>query len=168
MCKAVSAKAQDASFITEQCKKKNPLAVAALAGFVSEKIVRAQLIDEHFNGITFTVPATEDTSMCESPHCHALVGVKLPLVDWVQTHALEIKCPTCEEGVLQNDRTNFSKNELLFPICGLDGKTQWCMAMSMTCPHCKARHNANDGAVLARIPHCASSQCPVDSRFVLP
>ena len=57
--------------------------MAALAGFVSKKIVRAKLIDEHFNGIAFTVTATEDTSMHQSPHCHALVSAKPPLVDWV-------------------------------------------------------------------------------------
>lgn len=60
------------------------------------------------------------------------------------------------------------KNKLLFPIYGLDGNTQWCMVMSMTCRCCSARYNANDGAILARIPYYASLQYPVDSRFALP
>lgn len=111
MCKAVSEKVLDASFVAEQSKRKNPIAMAAFAGFVSEKIIRAKKIPQYFKGITLTVPATEDSSMCGSPHYHSIVGMKLLLVDWVRTYALEIKCPTCEKGVLQNDRTNFSKKQ---------------------------------------------------------
>jgi hypothetical protein len=66
-----------------------------------------------------------------------------------------------------NDRTNFSKNKLLFPIFGLEGKTAWGMVMSMTCPKCKTRINANDGAVLASIPSYAATAYPVQSNFAL-
>lgn len=60
------------------------------------------------------VPGTPE--MCGGPHCHAIVGQELLLVDRIRTFGLQISCPTCDVGVLENDRTNFSKNKLPFPM----------------------------------------------------
>lgn len=160
MCKAVSD-------VTEQVNKKNPLAMAALAGFVNEKIIRPKKIRDHFQALTMTGPAATDKSMFGCPHCHSIVGQKLTLVDWVRTFRLEISCPGCGQGSLQNDRTNFSKNKLPFPIFGLTGAPDWCMTMSVTCPCCNARHNANDGVILVQIPACAANERPVEPKCAL-
>lgn len=87
-CKAVTERLKDASFVTEHANEKHPLAMAALAGFVNEKIIRSKKIRQHFQGIAFTVPGTTDDSVHGSPHHHSIVGQKLLLVDWVRTFGL--------------------------------------------------------------------------------
>jgi len=82
-------------------------------------------------------------------------------------YQLDILCPTCNNGTLVNDRTNYSKNKILFPIFQLDGPPQWCMVMSMTCRRCRSRHGANDGEILTHLPSYISSQCPVEPKYAL-
>ena len=65
--------------------------------------------------------------------------------------------PTLRRCFLVNDRTNYSKNKLLFPTFGLDGAPQWVMVVMMDCPCCKARHHSTDGAILASVPAFAAA-----------
>lgn len=106
--------------------------------------------------------------MHQSPHCHSIVGQKLLLVDWITMCGLRVRCVSCADGILENDRTNFSKNKLLFPIFQIEGSPQWCVVMSMTCSCCKRRANANNGSVLAAMPSHAAAACPVTSTCALP
>lgn len=165
LCKAVTASVNDASFRTGYTKNRAPLAILALAGLVVEKFVRAKDSLELFQGLSMTVPPCE--SMYDNPHYHSIVGQKLLLVDWKRQYDLDIQCPACGGANLKNDRTNFSKNKTLFPVFGLDGPPSWCMVMSMTCPSCRRRFNANDGEVLAGLPAYAASSYPVETKYAL-
>jgi len=111
-----------------------------------------------------TVPALQQSIM--SAGYHSIVGQKLLHVDW-NMYDLEIKCPHCRNGVLQNDRTNFSKNKLLFPMFVIDGPPMWAMVMSMTCPCCRHRVNANASEILCNLPAYARAGYPVESKYAL-
>jgi len=59
----------------------------------------------------------------------------------------------CQHSALQNNRTNFSKNKILFPIYVIDGPPIWAiMIMSMTCSRCRHRVNSNVAEVLCTLP----------------
>ena len=105
--------------------------------------------------------------MYKSPHCHSVVGQQLLLVDWTKLCGLDIACPGCGRGSLSNDRSNFSKNKVLFPMFNMEGPPSWCMIVSMICRCCRRRHAANDGAMLAKIPQHAAMSCPVESKCAL-
>jgi len=99
-----------------------------------------------------------------NPEHHSVVAQTLLVLDWKRAFGLEAPCPTCNNP-LQNDRTNWSKNKTLFPIFGLDGAPQWAIVMTMKCPCCKQRFNANDGAILCRLPAYAAAAYPVEPKF---
>lgn len=81
---------------------------------------------------------------------------------------IDIVCRRCNQGVfLKNDRTNFSKNKILFPIFVIDGPPLWCMIMSMTCPCCHWRVNTNDGEILCQLPGYARASYPVKTKYAL-
>ena len=107
-------------------------------------------------------------ALAMSPHYHSIVGQRLLCVDWVKMFGLEVNCPRCPSGVLYNDRTNFSKNKILFPIFSIEGPPQWCMVMSMVCQSCRGRYPANSDAVLRQLPAYARSAYPVDTKYALP
>lgn len=128
-----------------------PAAMLAFANVVVKKIILNTQIDtsRYFDGLTMTVPANENSA---DPQCHSIVGHKLLLVDWKRMHGLDVTCPGCRRCNLTNDRTNFSKNKILFPTFGLEGSPQWAMVQTMTCNNCRARCDANSAKVLCNLP----------------
>jgi len=165
-CREVTAIINTPTFREDQSKSRAPLAMVALASVVVEKVIRMKQTSEYFDGLTFTVPGSKD--MYSSPHYHSIVGQQLLLVDWIKLYGLDIKCPGCQRANLLNDRTNYSKNKVLFPIFNLHGAPSWCMVMSMTCPCCRRRYASNDGAILVQIPQYAALAYPVESKYALP
>jgi len=168
-CKAVTAKVNNPSFLNEHKDSRAPLAMLAFAGTVAEAIVRNKHnnVLNHFDGLTMTVPATDKDAIVP-PQCDSIVGQKLLHVGWSQMFGLQLNCPRCEKGVLVDDRTNFSKNKILFPIFETEGPPLWCMVQSMVCRCCKARLHANADEVLCKVPACARAACPVETKHALP
>jgi hypothetical protein len=80
---------------------------------------------------------------------------------------LDVRCPRCANGVMVNDRTNFSKSKSLFPIFGMDGPPSWCIVQVMTCPICRYRGNANNGEILANLPAFARHDYPVEPQYAI-
>jgi len=78
---------------------------------------------------------------------------------------LDIACPRCKNGMLENDRTNFSKNKILFPVFCIDGPPLWCMIQSMTCPRCHYREDSNDGEIICSLPAYARNVYPVEAKY---
>jgi len=165
-CKEVTAKLHDKAFVDGHANGRAPLAMLAFASVVVEKIVRDKgQIFQHFKDLTLHVPPTKD--MHNDPHYHSIVGQKLLLVDWIKLFGLDTQCPGCDGAKLVNDRTNFSKNKLLFPVFGIDGPPSWCMVMSMRCTCCCRRYWANDGRILNQLPAHAAAAYPVESKCAL-
>jgi hypothetical protein len=163
LCSAVTEKVCDSAFIAEHKDSKTPLAMLAFATVVADQIIRRRgRLEHHFDGLTITVP---DTRRPMHPQYHSIVGQKLLNVDWQKMFGLEITCPHCGMATLCKDRSNFSKNKLLFPIFVIDGPPYWCMNMSMTCPECKVRLNANSAEILAQIPEYARAAYPVEAKY---
>ena len=165
LCMAVTELVKDTNFVELHKDSRAPLAMLALAKVVAEKIMLDKTVDIgcHFNGLTMTVPANPRME----PQYHSIVGQKLLYVDWKRMYGLDIPCTKCDRGVLKNDRTNFSKNRVLFPMFGLDGAPMWCMVMSLTCPCCRWRVNANSCEVLCNLPAYARMAYPVDTKYAL-
>jgi len=119
-----------------------------------------------FHNGAFAVPASNN--MCDNPQCHSTVGQKLLPIDWKRTHGVTLSCGVGNcTGVLNNDRTNCSKNKALFPVYMIDGPPSWCMVMSTVCSRCERRVNANDSETLCRLPAFIASSHPVDSKHAL-
>jgi len=78
-----------------------------------------------------------------------------------------VPCPSCD-GNLYNDRSNFSKNQTLFPVFGLDGAPLWCIVQSMLCRKCKRRFDANSSAVLLKLPAYVALTYPVATKYAFP
>jgi len=156
----------DANFVAAAKSNKAPLPMLAFAKIVVDSILRPKEVDAHqyFDGMTMTVPAVKQFT--KSPEYHSTAGQKLLYVDW-NMYGLRITCRHCKQGVLRNDRTNFSKNKILFPIFGIDGPLQWAMVMSMTCPCCRHRVNANASEVLCDLPAYTRGGYPVESKYAL-
>jgi len=164
---AVTTMVHDSKFIESTKSTRVPLAMLAFAKIVVDHVLRPKDINvqEHFNGLTMSVPPLQQSIM--APEYHSIVGQKLLYVDWIGMCGLEITCPHCQNGVLLNDRTNFSKNKILFPIYVIDGPPMWAMIMSMTCSRCKHRVNSNAAEVLCTLPACARSAYPVETKHAL-
>jgi len=165
-CEGVTAKIKEPSFQMEHKGSRAPLAMLAFAGIVVEKIIRGRndnLLHKYFDGMTITVPPSKEVMM--APHYHSLVGQQLLYVDWKRMFNIEVNCPRCPTGTLVNDRTNFSKNKILFPIFDLDGPPRWCMVMSMVCSCCRGRYHANCDEVLRQIPGYARTSYPVEPKY---
>ena len=165
-CREVTAKLNQQSFVDGCSQNRAPLAMLAFASVVVEKIVRDKTrVFDFFKDLTLEVPPTQD--MYDNPHYHSIVGQQLLLVDWIKTHGFEIKCPGCDVGSLVNDRTNFSKNKVLFPMFRINGPPSWCMVMSMTCGCCRRWHWANGAETLTRVPAYAAASHPVEIKHAL-
>jgi hypothetical protein len=168
LCKGVNTLLGDASFVAKHEDKRAPVAMIAFASQVMDWIVRpkngaASTFQQHFDGITMVVPAATGNV---GPQYHSIIGQKLLLVDWSRI-GVTVNCPDQCGGLLTNDRTNFSKNKMLFPIFGLEGAPQWCMVQSMTCLCCKRRFEANSADVLLSIPAYAAALYPVETKYAL-
>jgi len=111
-----------------------------------------------------TVPPTNNHM---GPQYHSIVGQKLLYVDWIKMYSLEVQCLCCNRGILKNDRTNYSKNKILFPIFVMEGPPLWCMIQSMVCPCCKFRVNANNGELLCSLPAYARQAYPVETKYAI-
>ena len=123
----------DMNFVESSKSMRVPLPMLAFAKMVVEEMIRPKSVNAHdyFEGITMTVPALKESIM--SPEYHSIVGQKLLYVDWCTMHGMPAPCSHCGHGTLQNDRTNFSKNKLLFFIFVIDGPPMWAMVQSMLC-----------------------------------
>jgi len=149
---------KDTNFVEFNKGSRAPIAMLAFAKAVVDKIT----LNKDFTGLTMTVPAFQNSI---DPHYHSTVGQKLLCVDWKRMYGIDVACRRCNKGVfLKNDRTNFSKNKIIFPIFVIDGPPLWCMAMSMTCPCCRWRVNGNDGETLCQLPGFARASYPVETK----
>jgi hypothetical protein len=136
LCEAITKMVTDSAFCKKHKLKSTPLAMLAFAEVVAEKVVRPNLGGYFHHTLALEVPPA--SNMVNNPQYHSIVGQKLLLVDWDRTFGMTVPCPDAScSGILQNDRTNFSKNKTLFPIFGLDGAPAWCIVQSMTCPSCR-------------------------------
>jgi len=160
---AVTDMVKDPNFVKAHDTSAAPLAMLALAKTVVERIINCRQVntDNYFSGLTLTVPPTRNFM---DPHYHSIVGQKLLYVDWKTMHGIDISCLRCGRADLKNDRTNFSKNKILFPIFEIDGPPLWCMVQSMVCPRCKWRVNANSSEILCRLPAYARNSYPVETK----
>jgi len=167
LCEAVTSKVNVASFVEEHKGSRAPLAMLALAGVVVEKIICDRRVDtfEYFTGLALTVLSTKEGQM--HPQYHSIVGQKLLYVNWKEMFGLEVNCPRCPTGIFANDRTNFSKNKILFPIFDLEGPPHWCMIMSMKCSCCRLRTYSNTDQVLCQLAACARASYPVETKYAL-
>ena len=167
LCTTVTETLQDPAFIESHKSNRAPLPMLAFAKVVVEKIIRPKHMTTHdyFDGITMTVPPAKTKLM--GPECHSTVGQKLLFVDWNSMCGTRIACPRCKNGTLNNDRTNISKNKMLFPIFALEGPPMWCMIMSLTCTCCKSQLNANSSDVLCQLPAHVRNSYPVETKCSL-
>ena len=166
-CKRVTAKI-DASFLEEHKDSRAPPAMIALAAVVVEELINEKkdnIIFDHFNGMTMTVPHSHSKEVCESPHYHSIIDQKLLYVNWKRMFGLEVNCPRCPTGILENKRSNFSHNKTLFPIFGMDGAPRWCIILPMVCTCCRGRYQSNADDVLRQIPGHARSSYPVEPKY---
>lgn len=165
-CKAVTTMTADSSFQQKHAKKGAPLAMIAFAmAVMAESNNKREDFESNFNGLTMEVPPCKDN---HNPHYHSIVGQHLLLVDWKRMFGISVKCADRRcAGVLQNDRTSFSKNKTLFPIFSLHGAPSWCIVQSMICPICSRRFDANDGELLVSLPSYAAEAYPVDTKYAI-
>ena len=101
------------------------------------------------------------------PFVHSVAGTKIFLVQWeLLNPAIQLQCPRgCCDGVLEHDRTAFSKNKLLFPIINIDGPPDWVIVMKYKCDSCGKMFAGNDGAILQDLPLYIRAQYPVYPRY---
>jgi len=158
---------KEPAFLECHTTSRAPLPMLAFAKVVMETIVNKNNVNTHdyFDGITMTVPAAKETLM--APQHHSTVGQKLLHVHWEKMHGIQITCPGCRRGILDNKRTNFSKNQILFPLFGLDGPPMWCMVVSMKCRCCLQRFFSNEDAMLVQLPAHVRNTYPVETKCAL-
>ncbi|CAB9503917.1 unknown protein [Seminavis robusta] len=167
LCKAVTTRLEDTIFCEKHKTKSAPLAMLAFAGEVAKNIIGGKkkndyLIQRHFDGLTMTVPYFRGEM---SPQYHSIVGQKLLYVDW-ERMGIQVPCPDAScSGELQNQRSQFSKNQTLFPIFTIDGLPSWCITMNMKCSCCKRTFDSNSADVLVAIPTHASNLYPVETKY---
>jgi len=156
-------------FQNKHKSKITPLAMLAFATEVSEKIIRHKdkgVLLQYFDGLTMEIPTCHQHN---NPHYHSIAGTKLLYVDWERTHGIQVPCPDANcTGALQSDRSNFSKNQTLFPLFGIDGSPSWCIVMVLVCPCCRRCFNSNEADILVNIPEHAAAVYPVESTYALP
>jgi len=165
LCTAVTELVTDVDFLEKHKGNKAPMAMLAFASVVMKTIVRNNRVHtaSHFDGLTITVPRADNS---DNPQHHSIVGQKLLLVDWIMMYGLDnINCPCCKASSMENDRTNFSKNKILFPIFVMEGPPLWCMVQSMVCPCCRYRTDANVGELLCLLPAYARNSYPVETKY---
>lgn len=164
-CMEVNKKLKDSAFLEKFAASRAPLAMTAFAKVVVEKVINAKKFEHYFDGLTMKV--SPSPAMCTSPEYHSIVGQELLLVDWKRSYGVEASCPRCRIGKLQNQRTNFSHNKILFPIFGLNGPPSWCMIMELKCSNCKTNYDSNEGAVICNLPIYMAAAYPVETKYCL-
>ena len=167
-CKAVTTMTSDPAFAEKHKSKSAPLAMVAFANEVQKKIIEKRKTNDYFeNGIIVEVPCVGDEAITtNNPQHHSIIGHKLLHVNWERSHGLQVPCPdaTCR-GILDNDRSNFSKNKTLFPIFSIEDSPTWCIVMSLTYKCCHRRFYANEWEVLVNLPDHVAQLYPVDTIF---
>ena len=164
LCDAVATLTSDAAFCNKHKAKGAPIAMMALARVVTKTFDRKDF-ENYFEGTTMTVPPCYDNN---NPYCHSIVGQKLLCIDWKKTHGVDAPCPDkCCHGHLDNDRTNFSKNQTLFPMFSLEGAPSWAIVQSMISTKCKRRFDANVAEVLVTPPDYVALSYPVEAKHAL-
>ena len=166
LSKAVGKLVSDPDFQARHRNKMAPLAMLAFATEISKKIINNKdksVLLQYFDGIEMVVPTCQHH---DDPYYHSISGTKLLYVDWEQTYGIQVPCPdqNCA-GTLATLRTNFSKNQTLFPIFGINGCPTWCIVARMQCPCCKRKFLSNEADVLINIPEYAASSYPVESTY---
>jgi len=173
LSKAVGKLVSDPAFQERHKSKMAPLAMLAFATEISQKIINNKdksVLCQHFDGIEMVVPVCHDHN---NPHYHSISGMKLLYVNWERTHGIQVPCPdsncagTLGSGSVKG-RSNFSKNQTLFPMFGLDGSPTWCIVTRLECPCCKRKFNSNEADVLVNLPEHAASTYPVETTHAQP
>ena len=162
LCTQACALVGDPVFMQESSRA--PVAIRALARVVVDKIILQGKKSLYFDGLTMTVPASNN--MYHNPQYHSIVGQKILNVDWKEMYGLDVNCPGCN-GHLINQRSNFSKNKILFPVFGLDGPPLWCIVRTLKCADCLTVYKANSGEILAQLPAYAAASYPVEPKYAL-
>jgi len=119
LCTAVTAIINDPNFVLANKGSRAPLAMLAFAKTVVDKMQKSRGVDVHchFDGLTMTVPATNEME----PQCHSVVGQKLLYEE-----------PSRYIGVISlhtKDHQNIEE-EALQPIC----RNQWSSQLHVPIP----------------------------------
>jgi len=164
LCAAVMKRVNNVDFREKHKKKAAPLAMIAFAEEIQERYITPNKPLACFDGISMTVPSCHEAG--DNPYYHSIVGQKLLYVDWIRIYGLEIKCPDVNcKGILENERTNFSKNKTLFPVFGLEGPPMWCIVQRMDCNCCRRPFFSTEGEVLASLPPHVADDYPVETTY---
>ena len=125
--------------------------------------------------LSFCVPPdTTHSNSLPGSYYSSIEGKSVYYVDWKLAFPnLPLPCPLCKSNdagptlgpTLVHDRTNFSKNRLLFPLWNKSGLPSWCIVMHYKCEKCQSRFQGNDGRILANLPEYASGSYPVLPRY---
>ena len=177
-------KAMDAS---ESKRTKAPLAVHALAYFVSNSVIpklsngcaagtelalqQKAWLDLHVppGSMTITFPRSCGVDNPPNPLLTLLEDQQLLIVCWeLFFQGLVLHCPLCDTGKLVSPRNDYSKHRKLFPIFSLDGQIKWCIVHKYKCNCCKATVDGNDGRLLRTLPAFARQAYPVVPKFAQP
>jgi len=151
-CKLVGDLVSSPRFQEKHKTKGTSLAMIAFAFIVRDEVMNSEVqMKKHFDGLTITAPQSPNNY--NNPHHHSIIGNKLLLADWPRMCGIEVPCVDANcTGMLDNERTNFSKNQTLFPIFSLEDSPTWCMVQSMVCTKCKRRFDANASERCAILP----------------
>jgi hypothetical protein len=109
----------------------------------------------------------ESKAVSPSPFYHSIEAHKLLWVQWELNYPGINLCCTAEgcQGSLVHDRTNFSKDGVLFPIYESGQPHIWAVVMSYICNSCNKRVNGNDGELLHKLPPHIRDAYPVHPRY---
>ena len=165
MCSAVIERLEKHSTVSGTVLGKGaPAAMLALADYISCTLLARHSVgfDSNFCGLCYTVPPAHTTSA----QYHSIVGQKLYVVDWLRFDPkLELPCPNSCGGCLQPQRTNYSKNRVLFPIFSMEGAPAWAIVMIYKCDCCGRLVFGNEGELLVKLPEFAALAYPVEPKY---
>ena len=149
-------------------KKGIPEPISIVAEFISK--MSKEDLDLWFppHSLKFVIPNDRSYGRPLNPLYHSVEGTSLYHVHW-EAHFPNIKIlcpdPTCDGGMLKQDRTNYSKNKTLMPLFNMSGPPSWCIVMSYVCQTCGKRYNGNDGRVLLTLPEYVRNAYPVEPKY---
>jgi len=120
---------------------------------------------------TFKFPRNLGTT--PSAAYHQIESTTSIYLDWTISHPnMRLDCPKCvanrapgglinPNSFLLSLRTNFLKDKQLCPIWQSNGTPIFCVAMQYKCQACQKTTLANDGPLLALLPHHVAETYPV-------